>query len=173
MLFRSTINESLANFKFLGARSVYLIMDKGFYSEPNIDALYESYYRFSIGVPFTASIPTDAVEENRMGMDSHEHFINIGENDLYAVTKCIKWKGHRCYLHTYYDDSLKAELENKKFTHRLLQCHDELTNHNERPENQVFYDKFFLSGTFRNGSEKYSIMKRRSANISKIILDGL
>lgn len=120
-----TINESLANFKFLGTRSIHLVMDKGFYSEPNMDALYESHYRFSVGVPFTASIATDAVEENRMGMDSHEHFINIGADDLYAVTKCIKWKGHRCYVRTYYD-SLKAELENKKFTHRLLQCYDEL-----------------------------------------------
>lgn len=149
----TTINESLANFKFLGARSVHLVMDKGFYSEPNIDALYESHYRFSVGVPFTASIATDAVEENRMGMDSHEHFINIGEDDLYAVTKCIKWKGHRCYLHTYYD-SLKAELENKKFTHRLLQCHDELASHNERPENQIFYDKYFFVRDFPKRERK-------------------
>ncbi len=86
-------------------------------------------------------------------MDSHEHFINIGEDDLYAVTKCIKWKGHRCYLHTYYD-SLKAELENKNFTHRLLQCHDELTNHKERPENQVFYEKYFFVRDFPKRERK-------------------
>lgn len=142
-----------ADFKFLGARAVHLVMDKGFYSEPNVDVLYENHYRFSIGVPLTASIATGAIEENRIGMDSHEHFINIGEDDLYAVTKCIKWKGHRCYLHTYYD-SLKAELENKKFTHRLLQCHDELTSHNERPENQVFYDKYFFVRDFPKRERK-------------------
>ena len=89
----STIHESLANFKLLGSRSVHLIMDKGFYSEPNINGLYENHYRFSVGVPFTASIATDAVEENRMDMDSHEHFINIGEDDLYAVTKCTNGMG--------------------------------------------------------------------------------
>ncbi len=160
----STINESLTSFKLLGSRSVHLFMDKGFYSELNIDALYESHYRFSVGVPFTSSIAIDAVEENRMSMDSHDHFINIGEDDLYAVTKCMKWKGHRCYLHIYYD-SLKAELENKKFTHKLLQCHDELVNCNERTENQAFYD--------RNEGEKCSIMKKQSEGISEIILDGL
>ena len=118
-----------------------------------MDVLYENHYRFSIGVPLTASIATGAVEENRIGMDSHEHFINIGEDDLYAVTKCIKWKGHRCYLHTYYD-SLKAELENKKFTHRLLKCHGELTRNNERPENKVFYDKYFLVRIIKNSERK-------------------
>lgn len=139
----STISESIAGFKLLGSRSVHLVMDKGFFSEANINALYNSHYRFSVGIPFTSSIATDAVEENRTGMDSHEHFINIGADDLYAVTKCTKWNGHRCYLHIYYD-SLKAELENKKFTHRLLQCHDELKSNNEKPENRSFYDKYFF-----------------------------
>lgn len=149
----STINESLANFKLLGSRSVHLVMDKGFFSEANINALYENHYRFSVGIPFTSSIATGAVKENRAGMDSHEHFINIGDNDLYAVTKCMKWNGHRCYLHTFYD-SLKAELENKKFTHKLLQCHDELVSHEEKPENRAFYDRYFFVRDFPKRGRK-------------------
>lgn len=139
----STIDESLANLKLLGSRSVHLVMDKGFFSEANINALYNSHYRFSVGIPFTASIATNAVEENRTGMDSHKNFISIGEDDLYAATKCTKWNGHRCYIHTYYD-SLKAELEHKKFTHKLLQCYDELVNCKEKSENQAFYNNYFI-----------------------------
>lgn len=149
----STINESLADFRLLGSRSVHLVMDKGFFSEANINALYENHYRFSVGIPFTSSIATGAVEENRMDMDSHEHFINIGRDDLYAATKCMKWNGHRCYLHTYYD-SLKAELENKKFTHKLLQCHDELVNHEEKAENRAFYDRYFIVRDFPKRGRK-------------------
>ncbi len=168
----STIHESLANFKLLGSRSIHLIMDKGFYSEPNINGLYENHYRFSVGVPFTASIATDAVEENRMDMDSHEHFINIGEDDLYAVTKCTKWNGHRCYIHTYYD-SLKAELENKNLP---TDCSNAMMNWQaimRKLKTRYFMTNISLSGTFRNESEKFSIMKRRSAGINKIILDSL
>lgn len=139
----STINESLSSCSLRGSRSVHLVMDKGFYSESNINALYGSHYRFSVRVPFSSSIATKAVEENRTGMDPHEHFISVGEDDLYAVTTCTKWEGHRCYIHTYYD-SLKAELENKKFTHKLLQCYDELAGCNEKPENQAFYDRYFF-----------------------------
>jgi len=139
----STINESLASLESLGSRSIHLVMDKGFFSEANINALYNNHYRFSVGVPFTSSIAKRAVEENREGIDSHNNFISIGGDDLYAVTKCTKWNGHRCYIHTYYD-SLRAELENKKFTHKLLQCYDELINCNERSENREFYNKYFI-----------------------------
>lgn len=103
----STIHESLAEFRILGAQAVHLVMDKGFYSESNIDALYKGHYHFSVGVPFTASIAMDAVKANQAEIASHKHIISIGEDDLYAVTKRISWKGHRCYLHTYYD-SLKG-----------------------------------------------------------------
>ncbi len=139
----STIDESLASLESLGSRSIHLVMDKGFFSEANINALYNNHYRFSVGVPFTSSIAKRAVEENREGIDSHNNFISIGDDDLYAVTKCSKWNGHRCYIHTYYD-SIRAELENKKFTHKLLQCYDELINCNERSENREFYNEYFI-----------------------------
>lgn len=139
----STIDESLAHLKLLGSRPVHLVMDKGFFSEANINALYGSHYRFSVGIPFTSSIAKNAVEENRAGMDSHNNFISIGGDDLYAVTKCTKWNGHRCYIHTYYD-SLRAESDHKKFTHKLLECYDELISCNERSENEAFYNKYFI-----------------------------
>lgn len=170
----STVNESLANLKLLGSRPVHLVMDKGFFSEENINALYGSHYRFSVGIPFTSSIAANAVKENRAGMDSHRHFISVGDNDLYAVTKCTKWDGHRCYIHTYYD-SLKAELENKKFTHRLLQCYDELASCNERSENQVFYDKYFIVRDFPKRGRKVAyneeaISKHKQNNIGWFVM---
>lgn len=139
----STVSESIANLGLLGSGTLHLVMDKGFFSETNIDALYDHHHRFSMGVPFTSSIATSAVDENREGIDSYKNFISIGEDDLYAVTKCTKWKGHRIYIHIYYD-SLKAELDNKRFIHRLLQCHDELEGHNEKAENRAFYEKYFI-----------------------------
>lgn len=139
----STLKESLDNLGLLGSRAFHFVMDKGFFSEANIDAMYDARYHFSIGIPFTSSIATRAVEENREGMDSHKHYISLGGDELYAVTKYTKWKGHRCYVHTYYD-SLKAELDNRRFTHKLLQCHDELVSGDERPENKKFYSKYFI-----------------------------
>jgi transposase len=39
---------------------------------------------------------------------------------------------------------LKAELANKKFTHKLLECYDELVNCREKTEHQEFYKKYFI-----------------------------
>lgn len=139
----STLSESLGSLKLLDNPAFHLVMDKGFYSKSNIDALYQERYPFSIGVPFTVSIATDAVAENRKDMDSYKNYITVGSDELYAVTQYTKWNGHRCYIHTYYD-SLKAELDNKKFAHRLLQCYDELLSGNERAENQKFYERYFI-----------------------------
>ena len=64
-------------------------MDKGFYSESNVDALYDGRYKFSIGVPFTTSVAGSAVKENRNGMDSHHNLICVGEDDVYAMVMLI------------------------------------------------------------------------------------
>ena len=43
----SALKESIRNLKLLGTNTVRLIMDKGFYSESNVDALYGGRYKFS------------------------------------------------------------------------------------------------------------------------------
>lgn len=139
----SSLKESLKNLDLLGSKAIRLVMDKGFYSESNVDAMYESHYRFSIGVPFTSSLAKDAVEVNRGLMDTHHNLIQVGDDELYAVTKLIKRKGHRCYVHTYYD-SLKAESEKKKFNHKLKICYDELVDCQEKSENKAFYSKYYI-----------------------------
>jgi len=143
----STLQESIGNLQLFHTRRIRLVMDKGFYSVANVDALYEGHYRFSVGVPFTTSLARDAVEENREEMDSHHNLIRVGGDELYAVTKYTKWKGHRCYLHVYYD-SLKAELENRKFTHRLKECYDALVSGSEKEEDAAFISKYFVVTTY-------------------------
>lgn len=143
----STLKESIGNLQLLNTKPVRLVMDKGFYSGPNVDALYDRHYRFSIGVPFTASLATNAVKENREGMDSHHNLICVDGEDIYAVTDLVKWKGHRCYRHTYFD-SLKAELENRGFTHRLKECYDALCAGSEKTADAEFISKYFLVTTY-------------------------
>jgi len=84
----STLRESIGNLQMLNTKRIRLVMDKSFYSAPKT-ALYEGQYQFSVGVPFTTSLARDMVEENWEGMDSHHNLINVGGDELYAVTKYI------------------------------------------------------------------------------------
>lgn len=138
----STLKESVGNLKLLSTKAVRFIMDKGFYSESNVDALYDGRYKFSIGMPFTTSVAGNAVKENRNGMDSHHSLICVDGDDVYATTRLIKWKGHRCYQHVYFD-SLKAELGNRKFTHRLKECYGALCSGSEKSGECIIHKQIF------------------------------
>lgn len=170
----STLKESVGNLKLLNTKAVRLIMDKGFYSEPNVDALYDGRYKFSIGIPFTTSVAGNAVKENRDGMDSHHNLICVDGDDLYATTRLIKWKGHRCYQHIYFD-SLKAELENRKFTHRLKECYDALCSGSEKAEDASFISKYFMVTTYPKRQRKIeynedAIREHKENNIGWLVL---
>jgi len=170
----ATLKESIGNLKLLDTRTVRLIMDKGFYSEANVDALYGGRYKFSIGVPFTTSLACSAVKENRDGMDSHHNLICVDGNDTYATTRLIKWKGHRCYQHVYFD-SLRAELENRKFIHRLKECHDAQCSGSEKAEDGPFISRYFRITTYPKRQRKIecnedAIRERRENNNGWFVL---
>lgn len=139
----STLEDALENLALLEAFKFHLVMDKGFYSKANVDALYDRHLKFMVGVPFTSSIAKKSVVENREQMDSYKNYCTVFGDELYAVSKLTKWEGHRCYVHTYYD-SQKAEKENRKFGHMLLQCKDELESGNTIKAHESNYKEFFM-----------------------------
>ena len=61
----STLVESLGRLDPIDAKRLHVAMDKGFYSEDNVDAMYRRHIRFWVGVPFTASLSLEAVERHR------------------------------------------------------------------------------------------------------------
>ena len=138
-----TLTESLKNIAYIEAGQLHYVMDKGFYSEPNVDALYASHKRFMIGIPFTAGFATDLVEKYRDTIRSHNNYCMVGTDDLYAVTELMDWDGHRLYAHVYYD-SYKAAVDEKKFDHTLHCCYEELLSGERIKEHSGYYDQFFF-----------------------------
>ena len=121
----NTLQDSLANISFLENTSFRYVMDKGFFSESNIDAFYAMHKRFLIGVPFTVGFGCKVVEELRDTIRSHHNVCSVYGDELYGVTKSMKWDGHRFYVHVYFD-SFKAALDEKKFDHTLYCCMEEI-----------------------------------------------
>jgi len=140
----STLRMNLQKMYLFDMKSLSLAMDKGFYSEKNVDELYRLHHKFLIGVPFSTKLADKAVERNREKIVSHHHLIEVMGNELYAITESKPWKGsHRMYVHTYFD-SFKAAVDERKFNHKLLNWHDELVNNHPVAENQKQYDRFFI-----------------------------
>lgn len=118
-------------------------MDKGFYSELNVDALYAAHKKFMVGIPFTAGFAVDLVEKYRDAIRSHKNYCMVGTDDLYAVTELMSWDGHRFYAHIYYD-SYKAAVDEKKFDHTLYCCYEELLSGKRSKDHTNFYERFFI-----------------------------
>ena len=71
------MEESLKRLDLVDIKRLHMVMDKGFYSEDNVEAMYRRHMRFLIGVPFTTSISLNAVERRRNDeMVSYRHYCN-------------------------------------------------------------------------------------------------
>jgi transposase len=139
----SALCETLETLDAIDAKRLHLVMDKGFYSEANIDEMYGKHIRFLVGAPFTVGYANELVKKARAeGMRSHENYRRVFEDEVYAKSELTNWKGHRFYTHVYFD-SLKAELENRKFDRKLYDRFKELEEGNADDGQKAFYQKFF------------------------------
>lgn len=140
----STLKHTLKQLECIEAGKLHLVMDKGFYSKDNIDALYGAGMRFMIGVPFTVGFSREQVEKAReQDIMSHENYRMIFDDEIFVKSSLTKWNGHRLYVHIYFD-SLKAELEYKKFNHLLYTCCKELEAGELRKDHESYYKKYFI-----------------------------
>ena len=139
----STLRETLDTLELVDTKPLHLVMDKGFYKQVNIDALYEMRTKFMIAVPFTTILANEQVQKARaQDIKSHHNYRVVFEDEVFVNSCLINWNGHRCYAHVYYD-SLKAEIEYKKFNRLLYECHQELVSGVTIDSHKKFYKQFF------------------------------
>jgi transposase len=139
----STLVETLNVLDMLDNKIPHVVMDKGFYSEVNVDALYDRHIKFMVGVPFTVGYANEYVDKAReAGIFSHMNYRMIFDDEVYVMSELTSWNSHRCYVHVYYD-SLKAETENRKFDHLLYVCFQELTTGKRQDDHRAHYERFF------------------------------
>ena len=139
----STLCETLSTLNMIDAKVLHVVMDKGFYSEENIDAMYDKHIKFIVGVPFTVGYANERVSKARTdGIQLHTNYRRVFDDEVYANSGLNKWKGHRCYTNVYYD-SLKAELENRKFDRLLYDCFTELEIGKAVDAHKPYYKEFF------------------------------
>jgi transposase len=139
----SALVETLNVLDMLDSKIPHVVMDKGFYSEVNVDALYDRHIKFLVGVPFTVGYANEYVDKARKaGIFSHTNYRMIFDDEVYVMSESIDWKGHRCYVHVCYD-SIKAEAESRKFDRLLYVCFGELTLGKRKDEHRTYYERFF------------------------------
>lgn len=116
-----TLETTLSKMDAISAgKRTLLVMDKGFFSTKNINAMLNSPNptQFVIAMPFTSKFALKMIDSERKDIDCIQNTIVIGEHSLRAVTKKRAWnKEHQLYTHVYYDAMKAAKIREELYAY--------------------------------------------------------
>jgi len=150
----STLKNLLADFEVLGFKKVKLVMDRGFYSEANINALLKERLKFIVAAQTKLFFVRSEIDRI---YDTIRSYDNLDEQyGLYGSTILTAWdyqlerpykkdvisEKRRIYLHVYFNIDKYAD-EETRFDRKLLSMRKELQCGKRVPEHEGFYKKYF------------------------------
>lgn len=153
-----TVKHLLADLNVLGIAKVKLVMDRGFYSEDNINGLYRDHVKFLIAAKTSLKFIRNGLDPIYEQFRSFEYYSE--KYELYTRTIQTEWdysqkrpyKGdtitekRRIYIHYYYNIDKAAEDE-KAFDRKLISLRRELESGKRLPEHEKIYNKYFETKT--------------------------
>ena len=153
-----TIKNLLADLNVLGFSKVKLVMDRGFYSEANINSLFKEHLKFLLGAKMSLSFIRKELDVIYDRFRSFDHYCE--KYELYTQTVQAEWKytqerpykgdtitdSRRIYIHYYYNID-KASEDEKSFDKKLMVLRRELTSNKRIAEHEKQYTKYFTIKT--------------------------
>jgi len=149
-----TIQNLLADIDFLELDKVKLVMDRGFYSEDNINALFRNHYKFLIATKTSLNFVKRKLNEVCGTMVSRLHYSS--QYGLYYDSFMMDWDysetkkrsgevvndSRRIYLHLFYNDQ-RATDDKIVFNKLLDSLEYELNSGNRNPDHEKLYSKYY------------------------------
>jgi hypothetical protein len=159
-----TLENTIKTLDFLGKTKLHFVLDRGFYSEPNVDALLSRRYHFALMVPTGRVWVREIIDQYYEALASPEHYRQTGEDEvLYMISHLHQWGGRRCYAHLFYNAS-RAAGDFDKLSKRLVRCKEELEADDPQESNREFYERFF---TVKRTPKRGLSVKYNDAEIQK------
>ncbi len=149
-----TVKQLMTEFDIMGYKKVRVILDRGFYSKENIDALYKNHQKFVIGIKLGLKYVRDVLEEERENL---QLWGNLQKQfGAYGVSRTIEWdyeqerpyKGDtvkakkRAYLLLFYNPE-KAAKDQVEMNEYLTNLHSDLIENTHKEYRMKDYEKYF------------------------------
>ncbi|MDD2504632.1 MAG: transposase [Clostridia bacterium] len=140
----STLHHFLETFGYLKMGKLHLIMDRGFYSQKNVNELLAARDKFTIAVPSRLKWVQGIIDARRDTIQNPEGYRNLDGEVLYVHSQLYPWgkERRRCYLHLYYNAHAAADAVDG-FTEELLSYKQELESGQLVKEHEDAYQTFF------------------------------
>lgn len=142
----ATLKTTVQNLDFLGKRKINFVLDRGFYSQNNIDELFRRKHKFTIAIPAGRKWVEEIIDQYYDSIADPSNYLEVDDSEaLYVVSRLYKWGTNkkRCYLHLYYN-AQQAATEFDQFTKKLLRYKEELLSGKRLKEHEEYYRRYFL-----------------------------
>jgi len=117
----TTVRTLLSEIDFLRSKKVKLVMDKGFYSEKNVNELYRNHSKFLMAIRSSLNWVKEMLDEERTKLtqracyDSEHEVYGLCRSTTWSYTETMKRSGEkktgekRIYLHLFRDERRSVE----------------------------------------------------------------
>ena len=171
----STLKTTLAQApNIYQGNNVMLVMDKGFCSTKNINAMLSdpSEIKFIIAMPFTHSFAKRQVDSERKDIDRLENTIVIGNDVIRGITKKRSWNtDYEVYTHTYYNAIKATKLKNELYGH-VSELVREAEKNPNNPKYTSDFKKYLNIRKSRKRDSGFSISVKDDVVESKLATSG-
>ncbi|MDI9469356.1 MAG: transposase, partial [Bacillota bacterium] len=139
-----TLANLLHQFQKLDFARLHVVMDKGFYSQQNIDELCAHRHHFSIAVPSHLRFVRDYIDAYRDEIDCPDGLRMLDGEAIYLKTFLHPWGEfcRRCYQHVYFNPQHMTD-DRVAFDLHILQLERELLEEQLVESHQEQYRQFF------------------------------
>jgi transposase len=142
-----TIRKLIRDIDFLEIDKLKLVLDRGFYSADNINALFKAHHKFLIAVKINNGFISGLLEKAKTEMHDFDHYNT--DQEVYQWGSMEEWpyvqrnryggialeEKRRVYVHIYYN-GLRGEEEKARFNKSLANAEAALKNKIELTESQ-------------------------------------
>ena len=152
----ATIRKLVKDIDFLEIDKLKLVMDRGFYSANNINALYKGHHKFLIAVKSNNGFVSGLLDKAKGEMHDFAHYDSVHE--VYCWENMEEWpyvqtdrhgnitftEKRRIYVHIYYNGQ-RAEEEKRQFNKELAAAESALRGGAELTGAQVLLrEQYFI-----------------------------
>ena len=143
-----TLKDMVTRLGKMDIRPFAFIMDRGFYSEGNLQFVADEGIKFIIPVPDSIRWAQKLIFENKakMFLNAEGYITKDNGKIMQSITVFVPQKdGSRYWLHIYFDPDLRDSSE-QRFYARYAQCMKEMEEENISEGNEEFCREFFKYG---------------------------
>jgi transposase len=149
-----TVMNMLRDMEFLDIKKLKLVMDRGFYSEANINELYRRHHKFLTGTKLSSKFVSREFAALREGFLSRPNFNS--KTGLYIRSVTAEWdyseakprlgktvkEKRRLYVHFYYNDQHATD-DRVRLNKMLDILEGELVSGKRNMKHEKLYSKYF------------------------------